>query len=116
MRRKDGELTKQILLTQMESPINGDFINLLKSDMEIVGIPFSMNLIDMSKNSFKKFAKSKIRSAALSYLLELQQKHSKFKHIKYTQLKTQAYLKSQLFSNDDVKLIFALRTRTAEQF
>merc|ERR1719300_603417 len=72
--------------------------------------------MDMSKNSFKKFVKSKIRSAALSYLLELQQKHSKVKHIKYTQLKTQAYLKSQLFSNDDVKLIFALRTRTAEQF
>ena len=50
------------------------------------------------------------------YLQDIQKNHSKVKHIKYTQLRTQAYLKSALFSNDDVKLVFALRTRTAEQF
>ena len=116
MRRDDTELTKRILKAQMASPLEGDFINLLKSDLESVGIPFSMEITEMSKKKFKKFVKDKVRSAALEYLKKVQQNHSKVRHIKYTQLKPQAYLKSSAFTNDDVKLIFALRTRMSEDF
>ena len=53
----------------------------------------------------------KIKIAATKYLKEKQSKHSKVKGIKYDKLETQQYMKSQLFTNDEVNLLFAIRSR-----
>ena len=45
-----------------------------------------------------------------------QQTHTKLKDIKYEELKTQTYLKSPLFSNSETSLLYALRSRTADNF
>ena len=65
----------------------------------------------MSKNEYKKYVKSRIKSAALDYLKELQGTHSKIKHIKYDELKAQEYMLSPLFSNDEVNLLHCIRAR-----
>ena len=42
--------------------------------------------------------------------------HSKVKNIKYKQLETQPYLLSQLFTNQETKLMTSLRSRTHTSF
>ena len=65
---------------------------------------------------FKKMIKKKISIAALKYLQELQMSHSKVRNLQYEKLSTQPYLTSQLFTNDETKLLAALRSRTHEGF
>ena len=55
-----------------------------------------------------------MNKAALKYLQKLQQPHTKVNHIKYEELKTQEYLTSPLFSNEETKLLYAFRTRTVK--
>ena len=49
--------------------------------------------------------------AAFQDLKERQRKHSKVKDIHYDKLETQQYMKSQLFTNEEVNLLFAIRSR-----
>ena len=73
------------------------------------------NVIEsISVSSYKKFIKSKIKSAAFKYLITQKENHSKTKEIKYLELQTQKYLVSPLFSNDDVDLLLALRSRSVD--
>ena len=41
----------------------------------------------------------------------MKQTHSKIKYIKYKKLETQPYITSEIFSNEEVQLLFSLRTR-----
>ena len=50
--------------------------------------------------------------AAFSYLKEKQKTHSKVRGIKYKKLHTQEYLTSPLFTNEEVNLLHALRSRS----
>ena len=68
-------------------------------------------IANTSTNSYKKFIKKKIRLAAFKYLLELKGSHSKVRSIEYKKLETQKYLTSPIFSNEDVEVLFALRSR-----
>ena len=53
----------------------------------------------------------KIRKAALNYLNDRKDTHTKIKHIKYETLKCQEYLVSSMFSNTDINTLFSLRSR-----
>ena len=44
--------------------------------------------------------------------LDIEKKHSKVKVMKYKEFKTQEYICSSMFSNDDVSLLAALRSHT----
>ena len=68
----------------------------------------------MSKNKFKKFIKTKILDAAFQYLKREQDSKSKVKEIQYTKLKLQKYLKSSLFSNYEVEMLFRIRSCTID--
>ena len=68
----------------------------------------------VSTNSYKRFIKAKVRHAALKYLNEKKEKHSKISGIEYKQLETQNYVTSPLFSNSEVNLLFALRSRSVD--
>ena len=115
IRRDDEELTKRILIAQLDNPCDGDFAKIVKKDCATIGIPFDMAYVgSSSKEVFRKLVKNKIRAAALEYLKSIQQKHTKVKDIIYTNLETQPYLRSPLFSNPETKLLFALRSRTAD--
>ena len=68
----------------------------------------------MSKNSFKVFIKNKINVAAFNYLTKQKEKHSKLSEVKYTKLKTQKYMLSHVFSNEEVNILHALRSRSID--
>ena len=63
---------------------------------------------------FKEYSKVKIKKAALKYLKNIQDRHSKVDNIKYEHIETQPYLKSPKFSTDEKQLLFKLRTRMTD--
>ena len=78
----------------------------------MIGETLNENEIECkSKISYKNYIKQRIRNAAFSYLSRKQESHSKVKDIKYEKLEIQTYFTSPLFSNTEVRLLFALRSR-----
>ena len=65
---------------------------------------------------FKDFIKKKVKAVAFEHLIKLKESHSKVKHIRYSELKTQEYLVNNLFSNKDAEMLFNLRTKTDKNF
>ena len=90
----------------------GDWIDLLKNDFKLIEEDFNEDKFkSMSKYKFKKFVKTKINKAALKYLEQLKNTHSKIKNIKYKKLQIQSYILSEGFTNEEVQTLFALRSR-----
>ena len=89
----------------------GDFVELINEDFKAIN---EQQNDDMIKNTntvlYKKHIKAKMRISALKYLTDIQAKHSKVKHIKHPKLETQKYMTSPIFSNEDVNLLYALRS------
>ena len=56
--------------------------------------------------------KANIRKAALEHLKQKQKQRSKIRNIEYTKLETQEYMVSPLFTNDEVNILYALRSRS----
>ena len=107
LKRDDEELVKKIYKAQSRNPSPGDLVELLKSDFEMIEETFDeKSIVNTSVDSYKKFIKSRIRAAALKYLNQIKETHSKVKDIVYEHLETQAYLTSPLFSNENVNLLF----------
>ena len=117
LKRDDKEVTKQILLAKIEHSVKGDFVQLIKDDFEAIGVPINYELFkQLPADVYKQFVKNKVRSAALEHLLQIKENHSKVKNIKYTDLQTQPYLLSDLFSNKDTEMLFNLRAKTDKNF
>ena len=113
LKRSDDELTRRVYMAQKDDPVKGDFVNLIKSDLEMFDGSIDQEYIQLkSKSSLKEEIKEKIRKAAFKYLKEKQNGHSKIKGIQYTHLQTQTYMTSPLFSNEEVNLLHGLRSRS----
>ena len=113
LKRSEDELTRRVYMAQKDDPVKGDFVNLVKSDLEMFDGSIDQEYIQLkSKSSLKEEIKEKIRKAAFKYLKEKQNGHSKIKGIQYTHLQTQTYMTSQLFRNEEVNLIHGLRSRS----
>ena len=65
----------------------------------------------MSKYLFKKLLKKKINDAAMKYLNELKEKHTKMENIQSKELICSEYLKDTRLSKTETKLLFKFRTR-----
>ena len=65
----------------------------------------------MSKWKLKKILKRQISLHALKYLNEIAKKHSKSMPLIKTKLKCEPYINDKRFTQEDVKLLFKLRTR-----
>ena len=68
MNRNDEELTKKVLMLQNERMYKGDVAQLVRQDMDLLGI--SNEHITKSKSSFKDFVDKKVCDVAFEYLLE----------------------------------------------
>ena len=113
LKRDKPELTRKIYDTQLLHPTPGDFCEIVKENMRNLNIHMELSEIEnMSKYSFKKMVRDKIKIAAFNYLSELQNEHSKIKDIEYSQLKPQPYLFNPLFTNNEAYLLAALRSRS----
>ena len=112
-KRSEEKLTKRVYLAQKADAVKEDFAKLVKADIEVIGGNLEEDYISMkSKTAFKEEIKEKIRKAAFIYLKNLQKEHSKIKHIVYPKFQTQGYMTSPIFTNDDVNLLHALRSRS----
>ena len=113
LQRPENELTRRVYMAQTEDVLPGDFYQLVQQDLQVLGGGISDRYIqETSRSSFKKEIKMKIRSAAFEYLKMLQSKHTKIKNIQYSKFETQSYLTSPMFSNKEVNLLHALRSRS----
>ena len=102
-------------MAQTESSTKGDFFKLVQEDYNKIGEILDMQKIEnTSKAIHKRNIKSKITMSAFQYLKEKQSKHSKVKDIIYQKLETQGYMKSPLFTNGEVSLLFAIRSRAID--
>ena len=82
-------------------------------DIKAVNLDFNFDDIqNLSKQVLKKQLKSKIKKTAFKHLNKLKSQHSKVRHMSYTELVLQPYLKSKNITNEQAKLLFALRTKT----
>ena len=64
----------------------------------------------MSKDRLRNLVKMKSKEKAFKDLIELKNSHEKVKELNYEKLEMQSYLKSNLFYQDEAKLIFKLRS------
>ena len=80
--REDCELIKRVYRAQKESPSQGDFINLVKSDFDFIGISFNEDVFcQMSQIQYKSMIHKKLYAAALNEFTLLQAQHSKVRDI-----------------------------------
>ena len=112
LQRDDNEITKKIYLAQKDDTTPGDFVELIEKDFKSINKEQDdLSITTTNRNLYKQHIKAKVKAAALDYLKEKQKQHSKIKHIQYNQLKTQKYMVSPVFSNEEVNLLYALRSR-----
>ena len=109
--REEGELVKRVYRAQSDRPTKGDFVELVKADLEMIGATLNENKIQtQTKGEFKSSIKSKIQDAALQYLKTLQIKHKKTEHIQYNNFRIQPYMKDPRFTNSMVSMLFSMRS------
>ena len=76
--RKDNELIEKIYSAQKENPINGDFCKEVFEDMRMIGLNLNDNHIKgIPHLLFNNVVKSKNKTYAFSYLIQLQRNHNK---------------------------------------
>ena len=108
IKRPEHELVRRVYAAQKSEPIKGDFYNLVQDDFEILGEKYNEEyLLQKSKNAFKNEIKAKVRAAALDYLKNKKEEHSKIRKIEYQKLHVQHYMTSPLFTNQEVNLLHA---------
>ena len=108
-------MTKRIYTAQKNDPTSGDFVKLLNEDFSLINRRQDDKIIQMTnKTDYKKQVKESIKESAFNYLKEKQKEHSKVKDIQYPSLSTQKYMLSPVFTNEEVKLLYALRSRGTE--
>ena len=113
--RDDCELIKRVYRAQKDSPSQGDFINLVKSDFDFIGISFNEDVFcQMSQIQYKSMIHKKLYAAGLNEFTLLQAQHSKVRDIPYKDLSLQIYLKCSDFSRDDCQILTALRSHSLQ--
>ena len=107
-----NSLIYNFLQSQTKCPVKGDWILDVQKNLSELGITESEDQIrTMSKFRFQAKVRKAVRHKALYDLLKLKNTHSKVKHINYSELEMQVYLKSELMSNHEAKFLFHSRSR-----
>ena len=113
--RDKSELIYRVYEAQKNSPVIGDWCNLVESDKIELGISLTeMELKTISKTGFKNIVKKKIHSKYLCFLNELKMKHSKSEYLECSTIKMADYLQSAKFTTREKRLLFKLRSRTLD--
>jgi hypothetical protein len=110
LEKDDNELVKKVYLAQQDRPAQGDFAQLVKSDLNSLNIT-EAQVKALTKTDLKKLLKSSATTAALNELKEIQGRHNKIKHIKYEKLEIQPYLTNPRIYNSDKHTLTAVRSQ-----
>ena len=110
--RNDAELIKQVFLAQNSNPTQGDFVILVKKDLEMLGVRYEQSSLKaMSKKELKTIA----NNVAFKDLKELLNSHNKVKEIKYDDFELQPYLKTELVTSKEINMLTALRSHCVRE-
>ena len=112
--RDNQELIKKVYLKQKEESIKGDWFRTLQSDFNFIGDEIDDQKIEkMSKQEYKSYLQKKISKASFKYYIGLKEKaKKKLNNIKYDKFATQEYMTSGHFCQEEINLLFALRSKT----
>ena len=116
--RDNSELLYRVYSAMKNEPIKGDWINIVRKDMEEMDIKFSDDEISMmSKTDFKSIVKKKMRKHVLDELNTMKEGHSKVRDIVHGSMDgPQDYLTSGNLSNKHGSLLFNLRSKSSNEF
>ena len=115
LKRNHTELTNRIYEEQKRNPTTGDFTELIKEDFKLIGEIQNDEIIrNTSISAYKSHIKSSVKSAAFKYLKKKLSTHTKVQHIQYKQLEIQQYMTSPMFTNGEVDMLHALRSRCTD--
>ena len=79
-------------MAQKESPSQGDFVNLVRSDLDFIGITYDEKIFcQMSQAQFKSLIHKQIYTAAFNEFTALQAQHTKVRDCPYKDLYIQKY-------------------------
>ena len=109
--QSDHELVKRIFEAQRDDPKKGDWWKAVQSDLETFDINENELKLN-SKNTTKKYIRSKIYAKAFQDLKYAQSQHSKVKDIEYENYACQGYMKNRKFSFEESSLLVAMRSKT----
>ena len=111
--RKESEMVKKFFLIQWKYPTNKqEWTEQVKTDLLDFQIPVDIEFIQTkSKNSFKNLVKIKAKEYCFFKLMTMKIKHTKMDNLFYSELRMQPYLKSNLFTAEQAKMIYSFRTR-----
>ena len=112
LQKESTELVRKVYEAQKADPSPKDLYVLVSDDCRAIGLNMcNGDIAKLTKQKFKDIVKAKVRNAALQYLNQLKQSHSKMDQLKYDKLEVQQYLTSPLFNNESRTLLLRLRTR-----
>ena len=106
-------MVKKFFLIQWKYPTNKqEWTEQVKTDLLDFQIPVDIEFIQTkSKNSFKNLVKIKAKEYCFFKLMTMKIKHTKMDNLFYSELRMQPYLKSNLFTAEQAKMIYSFRTR-----
>ena len=111
LQKNEIELVKAVYNAQRDFPTEGCWISEVQGVLKSCEINYTEDEIKkMSQYKFKRIVKEQIQLKVLSYLVTLQNKHSKSENL-HQEAKMQEYLTSNELSLSLKKLLFKLRSK-----
>ena len=111
LHKKESELVKNVFCAQRDFPSEGDWFSEVQGVLKKCNINLTEEEISkMSHYKFKKIVKDSIQLQVMSYLVTLQNKHTKSEQLNL-ETKMQNYLTSSELSLSQKKMLFRLRSK-----
>ena len=111
LHKSKSELVTQVFNAQQDFPTENSWISEVENLLKSCDINYTPEQIQkMSHLKFKRIVKEKIQLKVLSYLVTLQNKHSKSENL-HLDNQIQPYLSSEELSLSQKKLLFTLRSK-----
>ena len=113
LRMDRSHLARQIFDQMIESPIQGDFVNVARQNLEEFNIRLSFDEISsLSKKKFKDMVSNACDRACFDKLIKEKEKLSKGKEIMYEDFEVQEFMKPKAkLSIEEVRRILHIRIR-----
>ena len=115
MTRQDDALIKRAFCAQVSQPVKGDWVIVVKEDMEYIGLGHLTfdDVARLSKESLRTIVKTKASDTAWKELMDQKRKSSKLASLKYESFSMQRYLSAESnLSNRAKRALFRWRSHT----
>ena len=110
-----GEMLTNVFKAQMRNTMKGDWVEIVKKDLEDFGIKETFEEIAKKKEkAFKKDVTNACKVYSFNKLLKEKEKRSKGENLIYKKFEMQSYLLNKNFKSRDATFLFKIRTEMIE--